>query len=78
MVYWYRIVICKNDNCRNPIDHSYLGQTETSRDVVKSSVLGAIDLRCPVCGTLGTYTGTDPDGDIKMEPRDHPPDTQPS
>ena len=71
MPYLYRIVKCKN--CGVPIDHSYRGQVETSGDLVTFSMLSPFDLTCPACGTLRTYT----DEDLKRDPRDHPPDTQP-
>jgi len=72
MVYWYRIVICKN--CGVPIDQGDCRQTETSGDIVPLRMLDSFELSCPACGTLGTYTGED----LKSEPRDHQPDTQPS
>lgn len=72
MSYSYRIVNCKN--CGVPIDQGDCRQTETSGDFVMFSMSGPIELSCPACGALRTYT----DGDLKTEMRDHPPDTQPS
>ncbi len=72
MLYLYRIVNCKN--CGVPIDQGDCRQIETSGDVVIFSMSGPIELSCPACGTLRTYT----DEDLKTEIRDHPQDTQPS
>jgi hypothetical protein len=72
MPYSYRIVNCKN--CGVPIDQGDCRQIKTSGDVVRFSMSAPIELSCPACGTLGTYT----DEDLKPEMRDHPPDTQPS
>lgn len=73
MGYIHKIAICKNEDCRSPIDLGIAVKAETSGDVVMWGMLGAIDLICPRCGILRTYT----DDDFESEIRNHPPEMQP-
>lgn len=69
MLHLYRIAICKKEGCRNVIDQSYHGRVDGSGDPLTFPALGAVELRCPVCGTLSSYS----DQDLQADIRDLPP-----